>query len=171
MNLCIAADESAQYIHLMADTASNKPVTIKSIAKELGISFSTVSKALNNNPLVKEETRRLVLDTAKEMGYTPNSLAKGLRSNSTKTIAVIFNDIENPALTYIFRNISIEMANHGYTTMIFDSQFSEKQELANILTVLSRQPDFVILEPTTTNPKNLNLLSGITQKLILQGAR
>ena len=97
MNLCIAADESAQYIHLMADTASNKPVTIKSIAKELGISFSTVSKALNNNPLVKEETRRLVLDTAKEMGYTPNSLAKGLRSNSTKTIAVIFNDIENPA--------------------------------------------------------------------------
>ena len=57
MNLCIAADESAQYIHLMADTASNKPVTIKSIAKELGISFSTVSKALNNNPLVKEETR------------------------------------------------------------------------------------------------------------------
>ena len=171
MNLCIAADESAQYIHLMADTASNKPVTIKSIAKDLGISFSTVSKALNNNPLVKEETRRLVLDTAKEMGYTPNSLAKGLRSNSTKTIAVIFNDIENPALTYIFRNISIEMANHGYTTMIFDSQFSEKQELANILTVLSRQPDFVILEPTTTNPKNLNLLSGITQLLILQGGR
>ncbi|MFR6347457.1 MAG: LacI family DNA-binding transcriptional regulator [Enterocloster aldenensis] len=47
----------------MADTASNKPVTIKSIAKELGISFSTVSKALNNNPLVKEETRRLVLDS------------------------------------------------------------------------------------------------------------
>ena len=63
MNLCIAADSPAQYIHLMADTASNKPVTIKSIAKELGISFSTVSKALNNNPLVKEETRRLVLDT------------------------------------------------------------------------------------------------------------
>jgi len=155
----------------MASNENNKPVTIKSIAKELGVSFSTVSKALNDNPLIKEETRKMVLDKAKEMGYMPNSLAKGLRSNSTKTIAVIFNDIENPALTYIFRTISIEMAAHGYTTMIFDSQFSEKNELANILTVLSRQPDFIILEPTSTNPENLKLLSGMSQKLILQGAR
>jgi len=155
----------------MAAPEKNKPITIKSIAKELGISFSTVSKALNNNPAIKEDTRELVLKKAKEMGYMPNSLAQGLRSNSTKTIAVIFNDIENPALTYIFRNISIEMANYGYTTMIFDSQFSEKNERANLLTVLSRQPDFVILEPTTTDSENLLLLSNITNKLILLGAR
>lgn len=155
----------------MASTEKNKPVTIKSIAKELGISFSTVSKALNNNEQIKDETRQLVFEKAKEMGYMPNSLAKGLRSNSTKTIAVIFNDIENPALTYIFRNILIEMANYGYTTMIFDSQFSEKNEQANILTVLSRQPDFVILEPTSTNSENLKLLDGFSQKLIIQGAR
>lgn len=155
----------------MVSNDNNKPVTIKSIATELGISFSTVSKALNDNPLIKDATKKLVLDKAKEMGYTPNSLAQGLRCNSTKTIAVIFNDIENPALTYIFRNVSIEMANYGYTTMIFDSQFSEKNERANILTVLSRQPDFIILEPTSTNTENLKLLSGMTQKLILQGAR
>lgn len=149
----------------------NKPVTIKSIANELGISFSSVSKALNGNPAIKEETRQMVLEKAKEMGYTPNSLAKGLRSNSTKTIAIIFNDIENPSLTYIFRTISIEMAKYGYTTMIFDSQFSEATEHANLLTVLSRKPDFIILEPTTLNSDNLRMLDGFAQKLILLGSR
>lgn len=111
------------------------------------------------------------MDKAKEMGYTPNSLAQGLRGNSTKTIAVIFNDIENPALTFIFKNIAINMADHGYTTMIFDSQFSEKTERANIMTALSRQPDFIILEPTSNNSENLELLKEMEQKLILQGAR
>lgn len=154
----------------MDTNSNNRPVTIKSIANELGISFSSVSKALNGNPAIKEETRQMVLAKAKEMGYTPNSLAKGLRGNSTKTIAIIFNDIENPSLTYIFRTISIEMAKYGYTTMIFDSQFSEKTEHANLLTVLSRKPDFIILEPTTLNPDNLQLLDDCHQKLILLGA-
>lgn len=151
--------------------ADRKPVTIKSIAKELGISFSTVSKALNGNPAIKEETKTMVLNKAKEMGYTPNSLAKGLRGNSTKTIAVIFNNIENPSLTYIFKNIAIDVAKYGYTIMIFDSQFNAQTERANILTVLSRQPDFIILEPTSENTENLSLLHGMEHKLILQGAR
>lgn len=152
-------------------TTGSKTVTIKSIAKALNISFSTVSKALNNNPLIKTETRQLVINKAHEMGYTPNSLAKGLRGNSTKTIAIIFNDIENPVLTCVFRNISIRMGEHGYTTMIFDSQFSEETERANILTVLSRVPDFIILEPASLNSTNLDLLCNITDKVIIQGAR
>lgn len=151
-------------------TNSGKPVTIKSIAKELGISFSTVSKALNGNPSIKEETRIMVTEKAKEMGYTPNTLAKGLKGESTKTIAIIFNDIENAVLTFIFRTIAIDMAKYGYTTMIFDSQFNEATERANILTVLSRQVDFVILEPTTENSDNLRLLDNMENKLILYGA-
>lgn len=149
----------------------SKPVTIKSIAEELNISFSTVSKALNNNPLIKAETRQLVLDKAQEMGYTPNSLARGLRSNSTKTIAIIFNDIENPVLTYVFRHIAIKMAEHSYTTMIFDSQFSEKIEHDNIMAVLSRVPDFIIVEPTSMKSENLALLSSMANKVIVQGVK
>ncbi len=152
-------------------TSRNKSVTIKSIAEELKISFSTVSKALNHNPAIKTETRQAVIKKAKEMGYTPNSLAKGLRSNTTETIAIIFNDIENPVLTYVFRDISTKMAEYGYTTIILDSQFSEKIERANILTVLSRQPDFIILEPASINPENLALLSEMSNRLILQGTQ
>lgn len=146
-----------------------KNVTIKSIAKELGVSFSTVSKALNDDPAVKLETKKMVIDKAKEMGYTPNSFAKGLKGNSTKTIAVIFNDIANPTLAFILRNIAVEMSKYGYTTIIFDSQYNENTEYMNIQNVLSRKPDFIILEPFSANTKNLQLLENLQNRLLLQG--
>jgi DNA-binding LacI/PurR family transcriptional regulator len=137
----------------------------------LGISFSTVSKALNNSPVVKEETRQLVLQKAKELDYAPNMLARGLRSKSSKTIAAIFNDIENPVLTYIYRKISIDMAKYGYTTLICDAQFDPDIERSNILSVVARMPDFVIIEPTTSDPANLKLLANMANRVIVLGKR
>jgi len=149
---------------------SNEPlkkVTIKSIAEELGISFSTVSKSLNDSPSVKKETRMLVKQKAKEMGYSPNLLARGLRTQSIKTIAVIFNDIENPVLTYIFKTISVTMAKYGYTTLICDSQFDVNTEKSIVLSVVSRMPDFVIIAPATTDNKNVDLLLKNTKNVIV----
>ena len=148
-----------------------KPVTIKSIAKELGVSFSTVSKALNDNPNIKEETRNAVLSKAKEMGYTPNSLARSLRSNESLTIAVILNDIENPVLTHIFKRISDEMAKFGYTTIIMDSYFDLDTEQKNISVILAQKPDFIIWEPSSTGLENLKYFSAMTDRLILLGPR
>ena len=160
---------------MTASETSLKPhrnsVTIKSIAKELGVSFSTVSKALNNNPVIKEETRQMVMDKAREMGYTPNSLARSLRSNKSLTISVILNDIENPVLTHIFKRTSDEMARYGYTTMIMDSYFSLQSERKNILGTLAQKPDFVILEPASTNLENLKLFSSMYNHLILLGPK
>lgn len=153
------------------EPSKQKSVTIKSIAKVLGISFSTVSKALNNSPLIKEETKKMVLAKAEEMGYTPNSLARGLRNNESHTIAMILNDIENPVLTHIFKCISVEMAKYGYTSMILDSQFNIETERNNILGTLAQKPDFIILEPASTDLANLKLLSSSQFRLILLGPR
>ena len=149
---------------------SNEPlrkITIKSIAEELGISFSTVSKSLNDSPSIKEETRKLVKQKAREMGYSPNLLARGLRTKSIKNIAVIFNDIENPVLTYIFKTISVTMAKHGYTTLICDSQFDVNTEKFTVQSVISRMPDFVIVAPATTDNKNVNMLLKNSQNVIV----
>ena len=156
---------------VLSGRKAEKPVTIKSIAKELGVSFSTVSKALNDDPCIKEETRKMVHAKAKEMGYTPNSLARSLRSNESLTIAVILNDIENPVLTHIFKRISDEMAKFGYTTIIMDSYFDLDTEKKNINVILAQQPDFVIWEPASTGLENLNLFSAMTNRLILLGPR
>lgn len=71
-------------------------VTIKRLAEEAGVSFSTVAKALNNDETINIETRRRIQLLAKKLNYRPNSLAKGLRSRRTKTIGVILNDLQSP---------------------------------------------------------------------------
>ena len=146
-------------------------VTVKSIAEELGISFSTVSKALNNSPLVKEETRQAVLAKAEEMGYAPNMLAKGLRSQTTKTIGIVFTDIENPALTFIFKSIAVEMVKYGYTTFICDSQFDGAFERENLSALLSRLPDSVILAPASKQYNNQDLLQEMAGRVILMSRK
>ena len=68
----------------------NKPqITIKDIARELGVSPSTVSRALKNNPDISEETRNMVHDYAKQHNYKPNAMALNLRTNRSNTIGVI----------------------------------------------------------------------------------
>ncbi len=59
-------------------------VTIKDIARELGICYSSVSRALNGKPGVSEETRKKITETAERMGYRPNELARGLVSRISK---------------------------------------------------------------------------------------
>jgi len=70
-------------------------VTIKDIAKSLGVSYSTVSRALNNKPGVSNKTRERIIKQAKKMGYQPNDMARGLVKKQSKTIGVIIPDIAN----------------------------------------------------------------------------
>ncbi|MBU3536281.1 LacI family transcriptional regulator, partial [Alkalihalobacillus clausii] len=65
-------------------------VTIKDIAKAANVSYSTVSKALNDSPLVKPETKRMIVEKANELGYTPNFSAKHLVTRRTNTIGLVW---------------------------------------------------------------------------------
>lgn len=146
-------------------------VTIKTIASEMGVSFSTVSKALNDNPAIKESTRQAIQQKASELGYTPNSLAKSLRNSESHTIAVILNDIENPVLTHIFKSISDEMAKYEYTTLILDSYFDIKQEKKNLEVALAQKPAFIIWEPSSIKLENYKMLSSLQDRVVLFGPR
>lgn len=146
---------------------SHGHVTIKMIAREVGLSFATVSKALNDSELVKPETKQLILSKAQEMGYTPNMLAKGLRGKSTKMIAVIINDTVNSVISHVINDISGKMNEYGYTLLTADPQFDEKNERNIILSILSKQPDFVLYSPATVRKDNLALLSSLNDRLIV----
>lgn len=146
---------------------SSGNVTIKSIAKQLGVSFSTVAKALNDDPLVKEETRKMVQEKAAEMGYLPNIMAKGLRSRSTKTVGVILNDLENPIHMHIIKKIMVDLGKHGYTTLIFDSMYDATIERKNIATLLSRMPDGIVIAPVSIRSHNITLLKNIFDRTVI----
>jgi DNA-binding LacI/PurR family transcriptional regulator len=77
-------------------------VSIRDISTKCGVSVSTVSKALNGYKDVSEETRLLVLKTAKELGYVPNANARALKTNRTFTLGILFVDDQNNGLTHLY---------------------------------------------------------------------
>ena len=148
---------------------SDKPVTIKSIAAALGISFSTVSKALNGDPAISPATRQLVEEKAKEMNYTRNYFASSLRQKGSRTVAIIANDIDIPAYGEMIAMISSKLAAHGYTTMVSDSRYSEEYERNSIQNVISRMPEAVIIAPADPTGENMRLLEPMFDRTLVLG--
>ena len=64
-------------------------LTIKDIAKECGVGVSTVSRAINNHPDINPETRKKIMDTIAEKGFTPNNSARNLKRTETNSIALL----------------------------------------------------------------------------------
>ncbi|QGH36539.1 LacI family DNA-binding transcriptional regulator [Gracilibacillus salitolerans] len=93
-------------------------VTIKDIAKEANVSYSTVSKALNNSPLVKEVTKQKILRVAKEMGYEPNLAAKQLVRKKTEVVGLIWPTIERIVLATLVTNISKAFESTRYSMIL-----------------------------------------------------
>lgn len=87
------------------------PVTIKDIAKEAGVSYSTVSRALNGLSLVNDETKKHILTTAKRMGYIPNPSAVNLKLRRTNMLSLFFSTYDN---------LSSAMVLHSVFTSIYD---------------------------------------------------
>ncbi|MBI9101319.1 MAG: LacI family DNA-binding transcriptional regulator [Spirochaetales bacterium] len=139
-------------------------VTIKDIAQKLNLNFSSVSRALNNKPGVSEKTRELVMDTAKKMGYTPNVIARGLVSRSTKTIGVIIPDIINPLFGEITTGI-IETANiRNYDVFLCISNWESEKERDNINTLQQKQVDGIIIK--SVSDSNSAILEAVSVPVV-----
>lgn len=93
-------------------------ITIKDIANIAGVSYSTVSKALNNSPLVKSDTRNRIVELAKQMGYEPNFAAQRLVSKQTKIIGLIWPTIERVVLSTLVTKISDEINKTPYSMIL-----------------------------------------------------
>mgnify|MGYP001026877584 CR=1 FL=1 len=126
-------------------------VTIIDIARKMGISKSTVSRALTDNPNIKPETRDAVLRMAKEMDYQPNMLALGLIKNETRMLGVIIPDIEKPFFASIVSGIQHAASRMNYRIIIAQSDESPAIEKENIQALmLSRVDGFLICHTRDT---------------------
>lgn len=134
-------------------------VTIKDIAKAAGVSIATVSRALRNDQKTSARTIKRVLEISKKLNYYPDSLAKGLRQKKTNTIGIIFNDLNNPFYTEILREIGEILNERNYSMFICYSHYDFDREKKNILTVLSKRVDGVIISPIDDRSENIKLLS------------
>jgi LacI family transcriptional regulator len=106
--------------------------TLKQIAKELGVSVSTVSKALNDSPEISEPTKIRIKEYAKLKNYKPNMIGLNLKNRSTKTIGVIIPNILNSFFAKVFTGIEKVADQKGYKVITCISNESLEKEIATL---------------------------------------
>lgn len=136
-----------------------KRVSQKDIAKKVGVSTAVVSYVLNGKEKgerISEDLIKKIRQTAKDLNYQPNEIARSLRNGSTKTIGLVVADIANPFFGNLARCIEDEAINFGYTVIIGSSdEVVEKSELL-INTLINRQVDGFIIAPAEGTANQIN---------------
>jgi LacI family transcriptional regulator len=105
-----------------------KRLSVHDVARQLGISISSVSKALNGNPGVSPLLRAQVLETASKLGYQPHATARMLRTGRTRAIGCMVDTITNPLLALIVDSIERHLSASGYTLLLANSHHSRARE-------------------------------------------
>ena len=133
-------------------------ITIKDIAKELGVSTSTVSKALKDSHEISEETRKKIKAFANFYHYKPNSLALKLRNKKTMVIGVVIPEIVHHFFSRVISGIDKVANERGYNVMICLSNESYEKELLNINMLSDGSVDglLVSISKETLEKKNFN---------------
>ncbi|NNK40719.1 MAG: LacI family DNA-binding transcriptional regulator [Winogradskyella sp.] len=135
-----------------------KPVTLKQIAETLGISVTTVSKALKDYPDVSKKTKRLVKELAETLNYRPNAFAVTLRTKESKTIGLIIPEVVHHFFSSVIKGIIAQAEKKGYLVIILQSNESYELEKKQIDLLLSKRVDGVLISLAngTGNFKHLN---------------
>jgi LacI family transcriptional regulator len=120
-------------------------VTLKQIAEELGISITTVSKALKEYPDVSKKTRKLVRETASLLNYKPNSFAVNLRTKESKTIGLIIPEIVHHFFSSVIKGIISQAEKKGYLVITLQSNESYELEKKQIDLLLSKRVDGILI--------------------------
>jgi DNA-binding LacI/PurR family transcriptional regulator len=120
-------------------------ITIKDIARKLGISVSTVSRAMRNLPDVNKQTREAVHELAAQLNYTPNLIAKNLKTNKTNTIGVIIPGFIMHYYASAISGIQNEASKAGYNIIIGQSDESYETEMRNVETMVKSRVDGFIV--------------------------
>ena len=101
--------------------------TLKDVAKETGLTVSTVSRVLNNRGYISDETRKKVYAAMKKLNYQPNEVARSLSKQSSNTIGVIVPHIKHPYFAELISNLENEAYKKKYKILLFNSQQKEER--------------------------------------------
>ena len=141
--------------------AEKPETTIHDIARQLNLAASTVSRALNNNPIISESTREKIKQTAKEMGYRPNVMAANFRTKRTNTIGVIVPLINRHFFSSVISGIEDIAYQQGFAVTISQSNDNFEKENKIAQTLFANRVDGLILSigMATTTCEHLKLFS------------
>jgi LacI family transcriptional regulator len=147
-----------------------KKVSISDIARKAGVSVSTVSFVMNDKAVkmrISREVIEKVENVAREMGYRPNQLARGLRTGKTKTIGLIVENISNAFFATLAKTIEDEAKKYDYKVVYCstDNDEGKARELINMLS--QRQVDGYIITPTQHLAEDIRRLQAENKPVVL----
>lgn len=120
-------------------------ITIKDIARILGISPSTVSRALKDHPDINTDTKKAVNELARKLKYQPNAVALSLKNSRSSTIGIIIPEIVHYFFSSVISGIEDVASQKGYTVIICQSNESFAREVANANALLSHRVDGILI--------------------------
>lgn len=135
-------------------------VTIKDIAKELGISTSTVSRALRDSYEISTETKKLVLECARRLDYRPNPIALSLKEKRSRSIGVVVCEIANSFFSQAINGIESIAYSKGYNVIITQSNESFEREATNLKYLSSRSIDGLLIS-VSSQSENMDHLKSL----------
>ena len=124
---------------------TKKDVTIYDIAAQLEISVATVSRALRNDPVVSDKTKKRVFELAEQFGYQANQFARSLRQQHTNTIGVIIPRLNSYFMASVIAGIENVANQAGYNLIISQSSESAEREAINIRTMFNNRVDGLLV--------------------------
>ncbi|MGE5459908.1 MAG: LacI family DNA-binding transcriptional regulator [Solirubrobacterales bacterium] len=131
------------------------------MAKQAGVSVSTAARVLSGRGYAADETRRLVLETAKDLGYVPNQIARSLRTRQTKMLGLLIGDVENSFYSVIAKNVESVAKDAGYHVVLCNSDDDPEIEREYLKLLDAMRVDALVVTPTS---KNRRPLVGLLEK-------
>lgn len=122
-------------------------VTISEVARQAGVSTSTVSRALAGSASISPETVRRIELIATRLGYRPNAIAQSLRRRSTNTVGMVVPDLANPFFPAIVQAVEEALHDSGISLFLCDARDDADVEAARVKALLDRQVDGLIISP------------------------
>lgn len=132
--------------------------TMSDVAQAAGVDVSTVSRALNERTagMLRPETVERVLVAAEELGYRPNALARGLRTQRSHTIGMIIPDLTNPFFPPIVRGLEDVLGGSGYTLILANTDNDPRREELGLSSLVGRQVDGLLLATSHIDRRGLD---------------
>jgi len=132
-----------------------RQLTSGDVARYAGLSVATVSRVMHDSPRVSPEARRRVEEAVAALGYTPNALARGLVTRTTRTIAVLVSSIADPFWAEIIRGIEDQAVEAGYAAFIASSYEDARREEKAITLFRQKRVDGIVIGASSRGPEVL----------------
>ncbi len=148
-----------------------KPVTIKDVAREAGVSIATVSRLLNGLDGVAPERAQRIRDAVEKLHYQPNSMARALKIRESRSIGLIIPDIENPFFPALVRGVEDAAQLHGYAVILCNTDGKPAREEEYMKFLYQKQVDGILFAGNLDFAENRHWLSTIQLPIVLLDRR